>query len=685
MLTKPRASDGHVDSSLYLRKRRRRFSPLLLIGVAVPVVIALIIGTFVVVSRIGSHAAAANPNCSLIVPSNPLSAKGLATPYQLFAPDAAQNGPCNEANAGQSAFVQGVIFDPNTNTFSIYSPLVIDKGTQPAVAPTAPTLPQGVVVGLWFGFNGTNLTLQGTNNNTLRQGQCVNGLNGSVFGQFAYCNAVNFFKSANAAIAAGKVQVPALATAKDGMTCPTTRDFGIIDQDQSDNVQTQYLANGNGQTAQFSTANQAQIQNATPIANPSDNALTTNFVDPALGCQPWTAPDLANNNTMTSALALDELQAAADQKAPIALIPLTDPMTLNNNNQSLRKTNLYRVGVDQTPAANANGASGKTYCQNFLSTGIPRIQLDMPITINAGSPAADQANNLFTFLAMRANMSYTNLNCQNLLNVPNPVTLTTDGNGVVTAATINLPGNAGNGNGNGGTTAGNGGVQQVATGTANITLMPQGGNAQMALNITYPNHPNQQIGVNVVSGSCTSTTVVSSQTEDTDGNGQNDANTVINNLQGLQAIPNNWFVTVTDPTQAGTPVVGCGSVTANGVTGMATLGTVAGTTATCPPATAATPTTTATTGTPAATTTANATPTTAATTGTGATPVPTTAASTTPVATTPAGTTTGTPCSSTTSSTGNGQTTTGSQPAQPTSVAVSTSKGRPYLHHKKKW
>ena len=45
-------------------------------------------------------------------------------------------------------------------------------------------------------------------------------------------------------------------------------------------------------------------------------------------------------------------------------------------------------------------------------------------------------NNLFTFLANRLNMSFTNLNCQNF-GLTNPVTVTLDGNGVATAATIN--------------------------------------------------------------------------------------------------------------------------------------------------------------------------------------------------------------------------------------------------------
>src|SRR5438477_128905 len=78
-----------------------------------------------------------NPNCTLIVPANPLTATGLATPYQLTATDV-NNGPCNEANAAQSAFIQAAVFDPATNTISIYDPLVIDQGTQPATAPVIP-------------------------------------------------------------------------------------------------------------------------------------------------------------------------------------------------------------------------------------------------------------------------------------------------------------------------------------------------------------------------------------------------------------------------------------------------------------------------------------------------------------------------------------------------------------------
>jgi hypothetical protein len=571
MLTKPR-STSIPGPSMNGRNRRRKLSPLMLIGISIPVLLALIGAAFeVVLPRINSHAATANPNpnCTLIVPANPLSAQGLATPYQLFAPDAAANGPCNEANATQGAFVQATIYNPATGAFSVYSPLVIDQGTQPPVKPTAPILPANAVVGLWFGFNGTNLTLQGAQGgNTLAQGQCTNGLNGSVFGQFAYCNARNFFGAVNQGIANGLVKVPALGTAKDGMTCPTSRDFSVVDQDQSDNVQTQYLANGNGQIAQLTAANQAQLANATVLGNPSDNALLTKFIDPALGCQPWTAPDLANNATPTLSLALDEIQANAFQKAPVALVPLTDPMTLFNNAASQDKTILYRQGVDQNPGGILPN-NGTLYCQNLLNTGLPRIKGDMNLTINATSPDPAAANSLFTFLANRFMQAYGLLNCPNLTNIPNPVTVQTDGNGVVISATITLPGTA------------TGGVTQAATGNATITLNTNAGSANLMANVTYANHPNQQINLNVVTSSCTGTSILK-QVEDTNGNGQVSANTVINNLQGVKTVPTNWFVTVTDPMQ-NNAVVACGSVTSNGTTGTATLGTVNGGTATTTP------------------------------------------------------------------------------------------------------
>jgi hypothetical protein len=399
-----------------------------------------LIGTGVVVfsPRSGSHAAAVNLNCTLVVPDGALTAQGLATPYQLMATNPA-DGPCNEANKQQGAFVQGMIYDTATGQFSVYNPLVIDAGTTPLVAPTPPTLPNTAVVALWFGFQGNNLTLQGAQANTLQAAGCANGVAGSIFGEFAYCNSVTFFQQVRQGIANGLVKPPALGMANDGKPCPSTRDFGLIDMDQSDNVTAKYLVNANGQTAQFSAANQAQLPNATVLTNASDNGLLDSFVDPSLNCQPWMAPDLVDNNAPAPSMPLNEIQAAMFQQNPVALVPLTDPMVLNNGNPDLVKTNAYRAGVDQPAAMTMADANGTTYCANFLNTGIPRIQADGPFTANFTSPNAAVANSLFTFLANRAMQSYTNLNCPALLNVPNPIAVQMDGNGVVIGATFTLP------------------------------------------------------------------------------------------------------------------------------------------------------------------------------------------------------------------------------------------------------
>jgi hypothetical protein len=436
--------------SHYRQAHSRRFSPLTLIEVSITIVLVLMAaGVFIVPSLPSQAAGAKNVNCTLIVPANPLSAQGLATPYQLMGTNP-NKGACHEANPNQAAFVQGAVIDPATGQISIYNPLVIDKGTQPAAAPVVPQLPQGGIVSLWFGFNGTNLTLQGTRN-SLQQGQCINGVGGSIFGQFAYCNAPAFFTAANAAIQAGQLVPPPLGMANDGKTCPTVRDFSVVDQDQSDNLTTTYIVTANGQTAQATTANAAALQNTTTQTNASDNRLVAIALAGALGCTPWMAPDLADNGKMITALPLDEMQAAAQQMAPIALVPAGDPMVLNNNQPNRVKLNAYRQGVDQMPAPSLAAANTTTYCNNLLNIAPARLQLDAQMTMNRPSPVPAVGNNLFTFLAQRFVTTFgpNGLNCMGLLNKPNPVNVTTDGNGVAISATITLPNNAGNGNGMG--------------------------------------------------------------------------------------------------------------------------------------------------------------------------------------------------------------------------------------------
>jgi hypothetical protein len=348
--------------------------------------------------------AVTNQDCTVVVPLDPLSAKGLATPYQLTATDP-KAGPCHEANIDQSAFVQATIIDPATGHLSVYNPLVVDAGTTPAVPPVVPVLPPGSVVGIWFGFNGNSL-LQRTS-----QPSCVNGLPGSPFGQASYCNAPAFFAAAHDAIRAGKLAIPPVGQGKDGRPCPTVRSFGVVDQDQSDNVSATYLATPDGRIAPDTPAAAKVAAGAVRIGNGSDNRLLDRFVDPALGCTPFMAPDLGNPGTLMPSQALNELQAAAHQRAPVALVPVTDPMVLDNGRVSVAKTNAYRAGVDQPPlnevSATGNGAE---YCASLLAVAPARLRLDRPFTTAAPSPQAGV--NLHDFLVTRLKASIAILGCR---------------------------------------------------------------------------------------------------------------------------------------------------------------------------------------------------------------------------------------------------------------------------------
>ena len=389
--------------------------------------------------------AVANVNCSIIVPADPLSAAGLATPWQLTGPNGmtpAASG-CTMANAANlGAFVQATILDPAAGTLEVYEPLVITQGTTPAAAPVVPTLPANAVVTIDVGFNGTDLTQVGATPTALGQGNCVNGLGaGSDFGQVSFCNGPAFFAAAIQDINAGMLAVPQTGTATKvpGLVCPTVRSFTMIDQDQSDNVTSKHLLNATGQTAQFDTANVAALAGAQTLVNGSDNALISFFLDPTLGCTAYTAPDLSQGGTPSTSQALNELSALKNQAAPIALVPENDEMTLVNGAFSATKTNLYRAQIGQDPisAANDTADSPQNYCQNLVNVQSVFLNNNQALLATGGTPVAAIGNNLLTFLANRANMSFTNLNCGNF-GLTNPFTVTLDGNGVAIAATFNV-------------------------------------------------------------------------------------------------------------------------------------------------------------------------------------------------------------------------------------------------------
>jgi hypothetical protein len=214
----------------------------------------------------------------------------------------------------------------------------------------------------------------------------------------------------------------------------------MVDQDPSDNVTTEYLLNpATGQTAQDTASNAGNIAGSTLLLNGSDNTLLDLFMDPVLGCTPFQAPDLANNRMPTSSQAMDELLAAKNLPSIPALVPENDEMVLDGQGQfDAAKTDMYRAEVGQTPvqAQNNQFDSPAMYCQNMINVQTPFLAANQTLLATGQSPVPGVGDNLFTFLANRLNMSFTNLGCQNF-GLTNPVMVTLDGNGVGVAATFN--------------------------------------------------------------------------------------------------------------------------------------------------------------------------------------------------------------------------------------------------------
>src|SRR6266487_4925983 len=372
--------------------------------------------------------AAASMNCTVSVPANPLTAAGLASPWVL-------GDGCTWANGGtEGVFVEATILSP-AGQLEVYDPLVINQGTTPAVTPTPPTIAAGSQVIISAGFNGNALALVGPG---AAQGNCIDAFGNSLINQTPQCNAANFYRMANAEIARGTLTIPAAGTGNDGQACQTTRDFALIDQDQSDNAVASYLFDpATGKAAQATAANAAAMTGATVEQNGSDNGLLDKFVDPALGCTPFTAPNPTNPNGSSASQALNELSARANQKGTIALLPVNNPQLLVGGQFSLGKTNAYRMETDQTPLPFRTNTSQNAarYCQNMVNIQAPRLKLDAAMETGTASPVPALGNNLANFLAARLSGSFGNLNCQNF-GLTNPVTLTVDGNGVATGATF---------------------------------------------------------------------------------------------------------------------------------------------------------------------------------------------------------------------------------------------------------
>ncbi len=229
---------------------------------------------------------AVNPNCTLRVPPRPLSGRGLATPYVLSG--TGDGGACHEANPDQVAFVEATIVNRRTGRISVYHPLVVDQGTRPAVRPASPRLRRGDVVGIWFGFNGDTLTLEGARG-------CSPEAVASTASRARSSGSSHTATPPRSSTRPTQPSKPTVLTSPSsalGRTAALSdrarlRRGGPGPERQRDDT---YLVTPDGRTAQDTGAAKRRLPGATTVSNGSDNALLDNHIDPALGCTPFTAP-----------------------------------------------------------------------------------------------------------------------------------------------------------------------------------------------------------------------------------------------------------------------------------------------------------------------------------------------------------------------------------------------------------
>jgi len=377
-------------------------------------------------------------DCILEVPDDPLNT-GLFKTWYISTKEGSDI-TCSQLVPQTASFVEATIFNIPTKSFYIYNPLVLDKGTTSIL----PILPANItnddIVVLHFGTNSNSLSLISQPHNCLTckpslvEANCVQGINNSNFGQFSYCNAENFFNTVNQ-----NCNIPLVDKTILGDECPTVRSFTIVDQDQSDNVVTQYILTDNDIVAQDTPENRLFLESKNEtlkfIQNGSDERILI-LVSNAIGCKPLTAPDFINKNILKSSLVLNELQSKFNSK-DTGLIPSNNPMVLVDNLPSLEKINAYRIGVNQPIITSLDEASTLPYCINMDKFALPFFYKYQSLLESAISPNDDTANNLLNFLAFRFVNSWTILNCTQLTNFSSRLIVYFGENNVVISNNLN--------------------------------------------------------------------------------------------------------------------------------------------------------------------------------------------------------------------------------------------------------
>ena len=181
------------------------------------------------------------------------------------------------------AFVQATILNTLSGQLSVYDPLVITQGTSPSSAPVVPTPPRGVR-GLdrlrvqRYGPHSSRRHGERPSAGQLRQRQRFSVRPGVVLQRDQL---IQHRVPARARGQAGGAFGGNLRQDRrfwrqsgTGETCPTTRNFDMVDQDQSDNVTTLYLLNpATGRPRRTPRLTRVTWPALSTLANGSDDIL----------------------------------------------------------------------------------------------------------------------------------------------------------------------------------------------------------------------------------------------------------------------------------------------------------------------------------------------------------------------------------------------------------------------------
>ena len=371
-------------------------------------------------------------DCGLIIPPEPLTPYGLSTPYILVSLN--DENPCSVLIPETSAFVEATILDLDSGDLSVYYPLVVDNIAQVAIDPVVPVLPKNSVIGLWMSSNSRTIRLIIVNENSN-----VNCVDGNIFGKYAYCNASEFFSSANNLITKGVLKIPEIGVSNKGDVCPTTRHYGVIQEYNGNSVISSYILTNQYTVAQNTRDNRRNL-NVLDIINSgtqtySTNRLLISYINPAISCKSLTAPNLIDLSESPS-IALNELSANVNQKIPEALIPSGDKSVLVNSKLDLYKLNLYRVSMNQPTVNIIDPNDNNDFCNNLAKITGPFLFLHYEELSTNISPNENISVNLLNFLASRFVKTWNDLSCDKITGEKSPIEITLDSNGMVLSSNI---------------------------------------------------------------------------------------------------------------------------------------------------------------------------------------------------------------------------------------------------------